>query len=200
MFLRRFALSATVMLGALTIGGPAALAVSTAPPVTSTVETQELRRLGPLTDLVIQRLLVGDLVAASKFGTGKPIDDPVREQQVLDGVRAQAGPLGLDPEATVRFFRDQITANKIVQRGLFDHWTRHPDQAPTTRPDLNLIRQRLDELATRMLAELVSTKDIRKPGIGCQVRLLVAQHVGAAQHRLDRLHRQALDTGVGSIC
>src|SRR3982074_1286456 len=53
-------------------------------------EVQSLGRLGPLTDLAIQRLLVGDQVAASKFGTNTPIDDPVREQQELTKVRQDA--------------------------------------------------------------------------------------------------------------
>ncbi|WHT16527.1 gamma subclass chorismate mutase AroQ [Crossiella sp. CA-258035] len=194
MRLRRLALLASVLLGALTVGGPAAMAAT---PVTATVEA---RGLGPLTELVIQRLLVGDLVAAAKFGTGKTIDDPVREQQVLDAVRAKAGPLGLDPEVSVRFFQDQITANKAVQRGLFAFWTRHPDRAPTTRPDLAVIRQRLDELTTRLLAELVSTKDTRRPDLRCRVLLLEAELTGGLRHRLDQLHRRALDTGTQSIC
>jgi chorismate mutase len=103
-----------------------------------------------LTDLATTRLLVSDQVAASKFGTGQPIDDPVREQQQLDQVRQQAVVLGIDPTATVQFFRDQITASKIVQRGLFRLWTAHPELAPTTRPDLGTIRQELDQLTTQI--------------------------------------------------
>lgn len=59
---------------------------------------------GPLTDLAIDRLLVGDQVAAAKFGTGRPIDDPVREQQLLSQVRQAAGALGIDQAVAVRFF------------------------------------------------------------------------------------------------
>ncbi len=70
-------------------------------------------------------------MAASEFGTGSPIDDPAREQQVLGQVRAQAGALELDQDAATAFFRDRITAGKVVQRGLFDRWTAHPDQAPS---------------------------------------------------------------------
>lgn len=198
MVLRRLALLGPVLVAVLTIGQPAALATPVVPP--EAVGVEAAGRLGGLTELVIQRLLVGDLVAASKFGTGKPIEDPVREQQVLDAVRRQAGPLGLDPAATVRFFQDQITASKQVQRGLFDYWTRHPDRAPTTRPDLNLIRQRLDELTTGLLAELVSTKDVRRPDARCRIELAAARFTGAIEHRLDRLHRRALDTGSQSIC
>lgn len=118
-------------------------------------------RLGALTDLVVERLRVSDDVAAAKFGTGSPIDDPAREQQVLDQVRQQAVALGLDPEQAAAFFRDQITASKVVQRGLFARWTVHPDETPTTRPDLGEIRTRLDRLTTDLLSELKDTVDVR---------------------------------------
>ncbi|MGI5507855.1 gamma subclass chorismate mutase AroQ [Streptomyces sp. CA-106131] len=95
-----------------------------------------LGRLGSLTNLIVQRLLVSDLVAAAKFGTGTPINDPAREQQALGEVRQQAITLGLDPDETVAFFQGQITASKIVQEGLFAEWTAHPNEAPTARPDL----------------------------------------------------------------
>ncbi|MFI6036147.1 chorismate mutase [Streptomyces sp. NPDC051315] len=57
-------------------------------------------------------------MAAATWGTDNPIDDPAREQQVLDAVAAQAERAGADPEEVRRIFRDRIEANKIVQRGL----------------------------------------------------------------------------------
>ena len=157
-------------------------------------------RLGALTDLVVERLRVSDDVAAAKFGTGSPIDDPAREQQVLDQVRAQAGSLGLDPEQAAAFFRDQITASKVVQRGLFTRWTNHPDEAPTTRPDLGEIRTRLDRLTTELLGELKATADVRAQQTPCTVQLAVATGSAVVLDRLDALHRQALGAGVLSVC
>ncbi|HEY0451810.1 gamma subclass chorismate mutase AroQ [Actinophytocola sp.] len=156
--------------------------------------------LGPLTGLAIARLLVSDQVAASKFGTGQPIDDPAREQQELDQVRQQAVVLGIDPTATVRFFQDQIAASKIVQRGLFRLWTAHPDLAPTTRPDLGTIRQELDQLTTQILRQLQSTQDIRHRTPLCGVRLLEAQWSGEITNHLDAVHRHALDVALRSVC
>lgn len=156
--------------------------------------------LGPLTDLAIQRLQVSDLVAASKFGTGQPIDDPAREQQELDRVRQQAVLLGIDPTATVQFFQDQITASKIVQRGLFQQWTAHPDQAPATRPDLGKIRRQLDQLTTEILHELVSTQDIRHRTPSCRVQLLEARLSGEILNHLGALHRRALAVALTSVC
>ena len=41
----------------------------------------------PLTELMIRRLLLSDLVAAAKFGTGRPVNDSGRERKALDRVR-----------------------------------------------------------------------------------------------------------------
>ncbi|MFE0420021.1 chorismate mutase [Streptomyces tendae] len=159
-----------------------------------------LGRLGPLTDLIIERILVSDDVAASKFGTDSPIEDPVREAQVLDSVRKQAEAAGVDADTAVAFFRDQITASKIVQRGLFARWTAHPEEAPTTRPDLGPIRSKLDQLTTALLAELKDTEQVRDKPVACGVQLTLASVSGAAVEHLDVLHRQALSTATDSVC
>lgn len=161
---------------------------------------RSLGRLGQLTDLVIQRLRVSDDVAASKFGTGSPIDDPAREQQVLEQVRNQAGDLGLDPVSATAFFQDQITASKVVQKGLFARWAAHPQEAPTTRPDLGQIRTRLDQLTADLLRELKATVRLRDEPTTCTVQLAVAAGSGAVLERLDALHRQALTGAVHSVC
>ncbi|WP_364704601.1 chorismate mutase [Streptomyces ossamyceticus] len=74
--------------------------------------------LTSLTDLFAERLLIADQVAAAKYGTARPIDDPAREQRILDDVAARAVGLGLDPDVVVAVLRDQIEANKLVQRRL----------------------------------------------------------------------------------
>jgi chorismate mutase len=159
-----------------------------------------LGRLGPLTDLVIDRLLVSDDVAASKFGTDSPIDDPAREQQVLKQVQEQAGALGLNPDTAVAFFQDQITASKTVQRGLFARWSTHPDEAPTERPDLAQIRTRLDQLTKDLLQELKATEKLRNKPVPCSAQLALSTGTGAMRERLDTLHRKALRTATHSVC
>jgi chorismate mutase len=171
-----------------------------APASASTTTREPQVGLGQLTELVVQRLEVGDLVAASKFGTDKPIDDPAREKVVLDQARASAIQLGIDPDETVTFFRDQIEASKVVQRGLFARWTAHPDQAPTTRPDLNEIRLKLDQLTTELLHQLRSTTYVRHTPIRCAVDLTTSSIVTGVQHHLDHLHTQALTEAVADIC
>ena len=105
--------------------------------------------LVPLTDAAAERVQVADLVAAAKFGTPAPIDDPAREQVVLNTVRTLSVQMGIDPEVSVAIFADQIEANKQVQRGLYVLWTAHPEQAPTERPDLvKVVRPILDRITS----------------------------------------------------
>ncbi|GHJ40884.1 chorismate mutase [Streptomyces sp. TS71-3] len=200
----RYAAITGSLVAATVLTIPQAIAASahgSAGSASSTVGTAKaLGRLGPLTDLAIERIRVSDDVAASKFGTDSPIEDPVREAQVLEQVREQAGATGVNPDAAVAFFQDQITASKIVQRGLFARWTAHPEEAPTTRPDLDQIRQRLDQLTTALLHELKDTEQLRDRPVACTVQLALAGGSGAVLERLDTLHRQALRTATDSVC
>jgi chorismate mutase len=193
------------MFGAATVlAVPQAMATGThtnAGSVGSTVEaTRSLGSLGPLTDVVIKRIRVSDDVAASKFGTDSPIEDPMREEQVLKQVRKQADAAGVNPDAAVAFFQDQITASKVVQKGLFARWTAHPQEAPTTRPDLRQIREQLDQLTTDLIQELKNTERLRDKPIACTVQLALATGSGAALERSDTLHRQALRAATRSVC
>ena len=153
----------------------------------------------PLVKSSADRVQIADQVAAAKFGTTQPIDDPAREQQVLDSVAAKAPSLGLDPALVVRFFRDQIEANKIVQRGLFAYWTAHPGQAPTTRPDLSAIRPGIDRITDSLLHALAGTTAARS-GRLCDARIFVDTHLVDLERRLDHLHAEALAQSLDSAC
>ncbi|MGW2379160.1 chorismate mutase [Streptomyces lincolnensis] len=156
--------------------------------------------LTPLTDLFAQRLLLADKVAAAKYGTDKPIDDPVREQQILDDVAARAVGLGLDPAAVQAVFRDQIEANKVVQRGLYARWDAHPSERPTERPDLvKEVRPQLDRITTQVLEQLERTQGVRDRN-SCEPRLAVASVRSAFGYRLDALHLEGLARAVSSVC
>ncbi|ALG11254.1 gamma subclass chorismate mutase AroQ [Kibdelosporangium phytohabitans] len=154
-----------------------------------------------LTELAVQRIQLGDLVAAAKFGTTQPIDDPVREKQVLDTVAAESVRLGMAPEPNVRFFRAQIEASKVVQRGLFSRWERDPSQRPSRRPDLaRQVRPRLDRLTAQLLGELRATLEARRPGVVCEVRRIQAEVTAVFVHRLDKLHRDAVTVSLRPVC
>jgi len=70
-----------VMAIMITAALPGAVLVPTAAarPAESPAVRRTASGLHPVVDLSAQRVLVGDLVAASKWGTDQPIDDPARE-------------------------------------------------------------------------------------------------------------------------
>ena len=156
--------------------------------------------LVPLADVSAERVQIADLVAAAKFGTPSPIDDPAREQAVLDAAAAKSVELGIDPEVSKLVFRDQIEANKLVQRALFDRWTAHPEQAPTHRPDLATeVRPKLDRITTQLLEQLRDTRRVRA-NPACAGHLVVAYVRADLNRHLDNLHERALRRALESVC
>lgn len=155
--------------------------------------------LDPVVRLSAQRLLVADEVAAAKWGTGRPIEDPARERQVLDAAAADARRLGADSGQTVRFFRDQIAAAGLVERVLTARWTADPSQAPGTRPALAGIRTALDRLDDRLVHALADTAGPRADP-SCGARLAGDSARVAAELRLDTVHDAALARALATVC
>ncbi|MDH6453251.1 MULTISPECIES: chorismate mutase [unclassified Streptomyces] len=158
-----------------------------------------LSPLHSVVGLAAERLATADLVAAAKWGTDSPIDDPAREQQVLDNVAAQAQQLGADPDEIRVIFRDQIEANKVVQRGLFQRWTDHPDQAPTTKPDLTVVRQEINRITSALVQALADTSENRGT-VACRPELALAGLQVHQEDHLDALHTRALIRALPSVC
>jgi chorismate mutase len=190
-----------------TLATAAILAFGTAGPATAAERPAPVRHtaaaahdLTSVTELLAQRLLLADKVAAAKYGTDTPIDDPEREARILDDVRARAAGLGLDPDAVAAVFRDQIEANKLVQRGLYARWDANPGERPTERPDLTKeVRPALDRITTQLLAALDDTEQSRaRPS--CGPRLVMAAGWSAYTHRLDALHLKGLGRALPSVC
>lgn len=155
--------------------------------------------LRPVAALSAERLATADLVAAAKWGTDSPIDDPAREQQVLDSVAAQAQRAGADPDEVRRVFRDQIEANKLVQRGLYRRWTAHPDEAPTTKPDLGVVRQKINRINTDLVTALADSTPLRTAPT-CEPELALAVVAVHHEQHPDLLHTGALVRSLASVC
>jgi chorismate mutase len=173
-------------------GGP----TSAARPASGQRDTTDV---DALVTLAVRRLATADEVASAKFGTPRPIDDPARERQVLGAVAQRAPELGVDPTESTRFFGDQIEANKIVQRGLHQLWTAHPELRPAERPDLTkTVRPELDQLTDQIMRALSSTKAVRHAGASCVQHR--DQASATAGQSLDPLHREALAVALRSVC
>ncbi|MGI8308841.1 chorismate mutase [Saccharopolyspora hattusasensis] len=161
--------------------------------------TSERESLDPLLRSAAERVTTSDTVAEAKWGTGQPIDDPGREQQVLDAVARKSLELGIDPEEAKRVFRDQIEASKLVQRALHERWAAHPDERPAERPDLGEIRPIIDRLNDEILLELRDTRQLRERP-ACGGRLTSAFQHTRTDLRLNCLHQLGLTRAIPSIC
>lgn len=191
-------LTATAAVALTATGSAVAVPVSgTAPAPHATALS--LSPLHPVVELAAERLATADLVAAAKWGTDSPIDDPAREQQVLDNVAAQAAQLGADPDEIRTIFRDQIEANKVVQRGLFQRWTDYPDEAPTTKPDLTVVRRQINQITSALVQALADTSENRDT-FACRPELALAAFQVHHENHLDALHTHALIRALPSIC
>ncbi|WP_028936276.1 chorismate mutase [Pseudonocardia spinosispora] len=187
---------AGILLTATACGTGSPAAAPSTPPVSATTDHSPLE---PLVELSVSRIKTADEVSAAKFGTPSPIDDPAREQQVIAAASAKAQTMQISPEEVTRFFRDQIEANKVVQRGLYQQWTSHPDQRPGTKPDLaTVVRPELDRLTDQIMDSLKATVPARHAGAGCTSALRRATE--EAGRHLDQLHQQALTVATGSVC
>ena len=89
-------------------------ACQTVPPVLPKAQQQAVDRLLTLMD---QRLAVATEVAQTKWNSGAPIDDPLRERQILDDMSASLTTASeADKRLIRRFFQAQFDAGKIIQR------------------------------------------------------------------------------------
>lgn len=186
----RWIAATAIGVSSLIAAAPTAGAQSYTPP------TGELR---PLVLSIVQRLSTADPVAAAKFGTDKPIDDPAREQDVLRSVSEQARGDGLAPARVEAIFRAQIDASKDVQRGLFAYWQVAPTAAPTARPDLAAVRSSLDALNRQIVDEISAQRQVLA-GLECLPDLVTAAADVVVAERVDALHQVALVRALGAVC
>ncbi|MFB4426804.1 chorismate mutase [Streptomyces sp. QL37] len=174
--------------------GSASAAVPT--PMTGRGPYGELRSLA---DLSARRLGTAVAVAAAKWGTGGPVDDPAREQQVLDAAARRARAAGADPVTTVKIFRDQIEANKQVQRALHSRWQANPEEVPGETPDLSVVREKINRL-NLALVRVIAVSAAPREASSCRAGLAVAAVRVRHDRRLDRVHAAALARALRSVC
>lgn len=152
--------------------------------------------LQPLLETLNERLNIGDLVALTKWDSGKPIQDSPREAQVIAHARTLASAHKLDPQDVGQLLAAQMEANKLVQYGLLARWQAAGAAPDTPRPDLaQQIRPRLDELQTRLLQQYAAFTAYRQDP-NCPAWLAKAR--SGLTH--DALHELALTRATGELC
>lgn len=152
--------------------------------------------LKPLLETLNERLNIGDLVALTKWDSGKPVQDSPREAQVIANARTLATERQLDPDDVAQLIAAQMEANKLVQYGLLAQWQTAGTAPDTPRPDLGKqIRPRLDELQTRLLQQYADFAPYRHDA-NCPAWLAKAR--SGLTH--DALHELALTRATGELC
>jgi chorismate mutase len=150
------------------------------------------RSLDVITDLVVQRLTLGREVAAIKYASGLPIDDPAREQEMLESVDRALRGIRLYQQSGKQFFPDQIEASKVIQRGLHQRWQLHPDEIPAVRRDLPEIRVELDSINAQMIRQFQCMNEVPYLERQDAGDLLINRYFAALPTwQLPRLHQAA---------
>jgi chorismate mutase len=157
---------------------------------------------GPLTRLVdeaAQRLLIADAVAAGKYVTGGAVDDPAREQQVIDAVTAYASAQHIDANFVSDAFRNQIDATDSLEHSRFAAWKIDPGSAPKSAPDLSTTRDTINTLNQAIVDEMAAQWNALQAPT-CPADLDDAKVAAIALHHLDPLYQHALDYAVHRYC
>ena len=163
---------------------------------------RETDQLQQLVETCAQRLVIAEQVALAKWDTGTPVEDVSREAQVIASAVRAGESRGLDQARVSNFFRAQIEANKLVQYSLLADWRRAgkaPDHTPVNLA--NTIRPGLDQVQTKLIAELVKTEGIRA-GTSCptNVAMAVGKYVSAQKSSFNTLKAIALDRAMAAAC
>jgi chorismate mutase len=155
--------------------------------------------LSGLTEAISDRLALADTVAASKWASGAAIDDPAREQVVLDSVSELAVERGLDPEYVRTVFRDQIEASKTIQRGLFFVWSLPGQTPPSGSPDLGPVRTAINQLNVEIVDQISAHRNLLA-GSACLPAVAASTVHAVGNEHLDPLHVAGLIQGQLSVC
>jgi chorismate mutase len=155
--------------------------------------------LDAVVELSADRLATASPVAAAKWHSGDPVDAPEREAQVLADAGRHASALGMEPAAVTAMARDQIEANKVVQRSLHARWHADPGRSPASAPDLSRVRAELDRLTPALVRALDGAGPVlHSPR--CEADLARSARDVAGARRLDRTHAAALTRALASVC
>jgi chorismate mutase len=92
-------------------------------PIHETIgEFEAEQKIDELLLLIQKRLVIMHEVARTKWNQNLPIEDKIREQQILVELTAKANQYGLDEKLITQFFQAQIDASKEIQKRDFLLW------------------------------------------------------------------------------
>lgn len=176
------------------------VAISAALPYS--IQAEERRTLNTLIDASAQRLALAREVALVKWDNGAPVEDLVRERQVIRAAIAAGHQKGLPAEFVNRFFSAQIEANKLIQCALLTKWSGQ-GKAPR-HPRINLaqtVRPQIDRIQAVLMSALVNRTNSRSRA-SCREQLAEAiKHRKTADPEISQgLFSTALERALGPLC
>ena len=132
-------------------------------------QTSNTETVNSLCDLIAGRLKYIEQVSRSKWNSRSPIEDPAREQVILEDVNLKAAKLGLPPIWAQHFFRLQIEASKQIEYQLFAEWQqKRQGRFPDALDLKSQIRPRLDEMTESLLLALRANWNLLSSRDGAQ--------------------------------
>jgi chorismate mutase len=157
--------------------------------------------LDSLVKLAAKRVVLGVDVAAAKFVAGQRIHDPAREGEILGRVASRLNGAGTGQEIWVAFFRDQMEASKVIQRGLRDRWLEYPWELPLSLRNLAAeIRPELDVINEDMLSLLANIEGMPPVPYGHLKDLFDSGlRTSPPLSRLSKLRQEAADVALRSL-
>jgi chorismate mutase len=158
--------------------------------------------LQDLVQISADRLQLARKVALAKWDSGASVEDPAREQQVIDAAVKQGQESGLDASWVANFFKAQIEANKVIQYSLLSTWL-GIGQAPAHSPvDLTKeIRPQLDRIQVQLIEALSGTATVRSsPGCAADLARTVRSYLKAHDWPPDSRDAVALERSMGATC
>ena len=169
---------------------------------TSAYAQVESEHLQELVGLSARRLVIAEQVALAKWDNGMPVEDALREDQVIGSAMKAGQSRGLDPTSVSNFFRAQIEANKLVQYSVLADWRREgraPDHSPV---DLrNTIRAKLDGVDKELIAELAESRVMRgSASCPTDIARAVRKYTSAHTKQFSPLKAIALDRALATAC
>ena len=107
--------------------------------------------------LTQQRLSYMETVAAAKWATRSPIEDPAQEAAVLSTARDLARARELNAASVDHLFAAQIAAAKQIQLGWGEEWLLYGYPPDATVPDLATVRPQIAAIAPAIADALTHT-------------------------------------------
>ena len=125
-----------------------------------------------LVQMISARLALAKNVAQVKWANSLPVRDRAREDAIVLRLVEQAYEAGLYPGAAQRLIRAQIEASCLEQERWLKEWNAGENMPQSATPDLEVLRQQIDRLSSRIIAEWAAVEGNPLPASALKAYLI----------------------------